>query len=591
MQTRRFFWKIYPGHLIIIFFTLLFFSAVFFSALDRFYRNRTTESLEALARFTAEQVRDRLNPADSEYLNTVAARLGAQSPARITLILPDGTVAGESDKSLEQMENHRGRAEVMTAIEEGKTGQAVRFSSSVRKNMLYVAVPVYRDSALAGVVRASVPLLKIENTVREMHRGLLWSAVAVLLLSAGLSLLISRRISCPLERIKQGAERFAAGDFSYRLKAAGSSEMDSLAFTMNEMAAELEERLQTLRKERNQREAVLASMVEGVLAVDTAGRIISLNRAAAQFFNITFPETAAGRGIEEVFRNSTLQRFVDHVLTGQEASECELMVENRQTSHLQVRGTALLGPQERRIGAVIVFNDVSRLRRLENLRRDFVANVSHELKTPITSIKGFAETLLDGALKNPEEAERFLKIIARHADRLNSIIEDLLMLSRLEQDGKEGMSLETADINGILQSAVDVCSPRVAAKKIAITVSCPAGLTASVNRPLIEQAMINLISNAIKYSADEKEVKVSAQAADGGVLLQVQDHGIGIETKHLDRLFERFYRVDKGRSRHEGGTGLGLSIVKHIAQAHGGTVSVQSRYGEGSVFSIFLPSV
>jgi len=223
MQTRRFFWKIYPGHLIIIFFTLLFFSAVFFSALDRFYRNRTTESLEALARFTAEQVRDRLNPADSEYLNTVAARLGAQSPARITLILPDGTVAGESDKSLEQMENHRGRAEVMTAIEEGKTGQAVRFSSSVRKNMLYVAVPVYRDSALAGVVRASVPLLKIENTVREMHRGLLWSAVAVLLLSAGLSLLISRRISCPLERIKQGAERFGHRRAHYQPEPGGGA--------------------------------------------------------------------------------------------------------------------------------------------------------------------------------------------------------------------------------------------------------------------------------------------------------------------------------------------------------------------------------
>jgi two-component system phosphate regulon sensor histidine kinase PhoR len=536
-------------------------------------------------------VRDRFDASNLDYLNDTAVKLGTKSPARVTLILPDGTVAGESAKSREQMENHRDRPEVKTVIEQGKTGQAVRFSNSVRKNMLYVAVPVYHDGAVAGVVRTAMPLLRIEETLSGIEHRLLWGGAAILLLAAILSFAVSRRISRPLEQIKRGAERFAAGDFSYRLHADGSSEIGSLAETMNQMAAQLEERLLSISKERNQREAVLASMVEGVLAVDTAGRIISLNRAAAQFFNILRPETAAGRGIEEVFRNSTLQRFVDHVLTGQEASECELLVENRQTSHLQVRGAALLGPQERRIGAVIVFNDVSRLRRLENLRRDFVANVSHELKTPITSIKGFAETLLDGALKNPEEAERFLKIIARHADRLNSIIEDLLMLSRLEQDGKEGMSLETADINGILQSAVDVCSPRVAAKKIAITVSCPAGLTASVNRPLIEQAMINLISNAIKYSADEKEVKVSAQAADGGVLLQVQDHGIGIETKHLDRLFERFYRVDKGRSRHEGGTGLGLSIVKHIAQAHGGTVSVQSRYGEGSVFSIFLPSV
>jgi two-component system phosphate regulon sensor histidine kinase PhoR len=591
MQTRRFFWKIYPGYLVVTFSTLLVCLAVCLSSLEKFYRRQVAENLTGLALFAAEQVQDRFAAADRDYLDTISAKLGSKSAVRITLILADGTVVGESDKSRDQMENHRDRPEVKTVIEQGKTGQAVRFSNSVRKNMLYVAVPVYHGGVVAGVVRTAMPLLRMEETLSGVEHHLLWGGAAILLLAAILSFAVSRRISRPLEQIKRGAERFAAGDFSYRLHADGSSEIGSLAETMNQMAAQLEERLLSISKERNQREAVLASMVEGVLAVDTAGRIISLNRAAAQFFNITFPETAAGRGIEEVFRNSTLQRFVDHVLTGQEASECELMVENRQTSHLQVRGTALLGPQERRIGAVIVFNDVSRLRRLENLRRDFVANVSHELKTPITSIKGFAETLLDGALKNPEEAERFLKIIARHADRLNSIIEDLLMLSRLEQDGKEGMSLETADINGILQSAVDVCSPRVAAKKIAITVSCPAGLTASVNRPLIEQAMINLISNAIKYSADEKEVKVSAQAADGGVLLQVQDHGIGIETKHLDRLFERFYRVDKGRSRHEGGTGLGLSIVKHIAQAHGGTVSVQSRYGEGSVFSIFLPSV
>ncbi len=593
MQTRRFFWKIYPGYLAVTFATLLVCLAVCLSSLEKFYRGQVAENLEALALFTAEQVQDRFNAAERDYLNSTSVKLGSKSAVRITLILADGTVVGESDKSRDQMENHRDRPEVKTVIEQGRPGQAIRFSNSVRKNMLYVAVPVYHDGAVIGVVRTAMPLLRMEETLSGVEHRLLWGGAAVLLLAAILSFVVSRRISRPLEQIKQGAERFASGDFSYRLYTAGSSEIGTLAETMNEMAAELEERLQSISKERNQREAVLASMVEGVLAVDTDGRIISLNRAAAQFFNIALPEKAAGRGIEEVFRNSTLQRFVDHVLTSpeQESSECELTVEVRQPCNLQVRGTALLGPQDRRIGAVIVFNDVSRLRRLENLRRDFVANVSHELKTPITSIKGFAETLLDGALKNPEEAGRFLNIIARHADRLNAIIEDLLMLSRLEQDGKEGISLETADINGILQSAIDVCNPRAAAKKITVAVDCPSGLKASVNRPLIEQAMINLISNAVKYSADGKEVRVSARPADGGVLLQVQDHGVGIEAKHLDRLFERFYRVDKGRSRQEGGTGLGLSIVKHIAQAHGGTVSVQSRYGEGSIFSIFLPSV
>ncbi|MFA6173206.1 MAG: ATP-binding protein [Kiritimatiellales bacterium] len=590
MQTRRIFWQIYPGHLIVTFFTLLVCFAVFTSALERFYRQQVADNLESLALFTAEQVRDRFDEKDLDYLNAVSAKLGSKSPARITLILPDGTVAGESAKSREQMENHRDRPEVKVAIEQGKTGQSSRFSNSIRKNMLYVAVPVYRDRTLIGVVRTAMPLLRMHEVLSGTERSLLWGGMVILLLAALLSLFVSRRISKPLERIKQGAERFAAGDFSYRLHSLGSVEVGALAETMNQMAAQLEERLQTVSKERNQREAVLSSMVEGVLAVDTGGHIISLNKAAAQFFNVFQPETAPGRSIEEVFRNVKLQRFVAEVLEGQETRECELVIQNNQACYLQARGTNLLGLQNSRIGAVVVFNDVSRLRRLENLRRDFVANVSHELKTPITSIKGFVETLLDGAIKDPVEAERFLKIVAKHADRLNAIIEDLLMLSRLEQDGKAGMEMRKAGLCGLMNSAVEVCARRAAEKHIIIRVECPEELTAIVNPPLIEQALINLIGNAVKYSADGKAVVVSAHAENGGAVLFVKDHGYGIEKEHLDRLFERFYRVDKGRSRQEGGTGLGLSIVKHIAQAHGGTVSVQSRYGEGSTFSIFLPA-
>jgi len=591
MRTRRIFWQIYPGHLVITLFTLIIAFVVFSSSLERFYRQQTAEHLDALAKFAAEQVRDRFDAADQDELAAVSSRLGAKSTVRITLILPDGTVIGESDKSREQMENHRDRPEVKTVLEQGHPGQSVRYSSSVRKNMIYVAVPVTRaDGTLAGVVRTAMPLMRMEESLSGIEHRLLWSTSAVLLLAALLSLFVSRRISQPLERIRQGAERFAAGDFSSRLRAAGSSEIGSLAETMNEMASQLEERLQTLSNERNQREAVLSSMVEGVLAVDTEGHIISLNKAAAQFFHVFQPETATGRSLEEVFRNVKLQKFVAEVLEGQETRECELIIQNNQTYYLQARGTNLLGLQARRIGAVVVFNDVSRLRRLENLRRDFVANVSHELKTPITSIKGFVETLLDGAMNNPAEAERFLKIVAKHADRLNSIIEDLLMLSRLEQGGKEGMEMQKAGLGGILNSAVDVCAQRAAAKNITVSVECPENLTATVNPPLIEQALINLIGNAVKYSADGKAVVVGARAEKDGIVLTVKDQGYGIEEKHLERLFERFYRVDKGRSRQEGGTGLGLSIVKHIAQAHGGTISVQSRYGEGSTFSVFLPA-
>jgi two-component system phosphate regulon sensor histidine kinase PhoR len=590
MHIRRIFWQIYPGLLLTTLLALGLFFIVFSSALDRFYQRAMTEHLESLSRFAAEQVADRFDPTEVAYLNTVTARLGSKSPARVTLILPDGTVVGESDKSREQMENHLNRPEIQAARRTGRPASSTRYSESVRKNMLYVALPLYRNGELTGFVRTAMPLMKMQETLHGIEKTLLISSAAVLVLVSAFSWILSGRISRPLERIRQGAERFAKGDFSQRLPVAGSAETGTLAETMNQMAAQLEERLQTVSKERNQREAVLSSMVEGVLAVDTTGHIISMNKAASKFFSVFQPETAPGRSLEEVFRNVKLQRFVAEVLEGQETRECELTVQNNEAYYLQARGTNLLGVQGLRIGAVVVFNDVSRLRRLENLRRDFVANVSHELKTPITAIKGFVETLLDGAVKDPVEADRFLKIVAKHADRLNSIIEDLLMLSRLEQGGKEAMEMQRIELSGILHSAVDVCEQRATEKKIKIRIECPETLAAVVNPPLIEQALINLIGNAVKYSADGKTITLCAAAEQGGINLSVKDQGYGIEEKHFERLFERFYRIDKGRSRQEGGTGLGLSIVKHIAQAHGGTVSVQSRYGQGSTFSIFLPT-
>ena len=589
MHAKRIFWQIYPSYLMI---TVLSLAAVFMLSsvsISRFYDRQTEEHLTVQALFAGEQVRDLFGSGQADDLSRISETLGAKSPARMTLILPDGTVAGDSDKAHAEMGNHRDRPEIRDALA-GRAGRAVRYSSTLKQNMMYVAVPVQINGRVVGVVRTSMPLTEMDQVIAEVRHRIVIGGLIILLAAGLFSLMVSRRISRPLERIRQGAERFARGDFSHRLLSIGSAEIGSLADTMNQMAAQLEERLQTLVKERNQREAVLSSMVEGVLAVDTTGHIISMNRAAAKFFNVFQPGTATGRSIEEVFRNVRLQHFVSDVLEGQETRECELTVQNNETFYLQARGTNLLGVQGARIGAVIVFNDVSRLRRLENLRRDFVANVSHELKTPITSIKGFVETLLDGAAHDPAETERFLKIVVKHADRLNAIIEDLLMLSRLEQEGKEGMDLHPVRLTRMMYSAAEVCALRAAEKNITIDVQCEKELTATLNPPLIEQALINLIGNAVKYSLDGKTVNVSARPEDGGVVLTVRDEGFGIEEKHLDRLFERFYRIDKGRSRQEGGTGLGLAIVKHIAQAHGGTVSVKSRFGEGSEFSIHLPS-
>ncbi len=587
MKTKRIFWKLYPSYLIL---TLLSLAAVFFlssSALRQFYERQTADCLGVQARFAGEQLRGLLG---SDQLAQTTDVLGAQTSARITVILPDGRVVGDSEKAAEEMGNHRSRPEIREALS-GRVGESVRFSNTLKKNMMYVAVPISHDSEVIGVVRTAIPLAEMEQMFGEIQSRIIWGGLAILLLSAVFSVVISRRISRPLERIKQGAERFAAGDFSHRLHPGGSAEIGSLAESMNSMATQLEERLNSVVQERNQREAVLSSMVEGVLAVDTEGRIISINKAAAHFFQGLEPSAAKGRSVEEVFRNVTLQKFISEVLAAQETCECELHLQNSQISDLQVRGTNLLGVQGKRIGAVIVFNDVSRLRRLENLRSDFVANVSHELKTPITSIKGFVETLLDGAMSEPEEADRFLKIVSKHADRLNSIIDDLLTLSRLEQGSLEELEVYPSSMEGLIRSAIEVCSRRAAKKNIEIWIECPSKLSANVNQPLVEQALINLIGNAVKYSAEKKTIIVHARAEADEIVLSVSDHGYGIESEHLDRLFERFYRVDKGRSRQEGGTGLGLAIVKHIAQVHGGRVEVQSTFGQGSVFSIFLPAV
>lgn len=562
---------------------------LFSGALKRFHLRETERQLQTHALLAAERFGEPMVSGHAkESLERLMQQMDEGNSLRITLIRPDGTVAADSNSPASTMDNHRNRPEVQQALA-GSIGHSIRYSDTLRTPMMYIAAPVELNGRRIGVARAAMPLTDLEQVVASVRIRLWAGGLSVLLLAILFSLLVSRHISRPLERIREGAERFACGDFSYRLGVAGSAEAGLLASTMNDMAAQLEERLQTLTNERNEREAVLSSMIEGVLAVDTDGRIISLNQAAARVFHVQNPEEQIGRAIEEVIRHAPLQRFVRDVLVAGQTRECEITVRNSETFFLQACGTRLQGLHNEQIGAVVVLNDITRLRRLENLRRDFVANVSHELKTPITSIKGFVETLLDGALDEPPEARRFLGIVAKHADRLNAIIEDLLVLSRLEQTGSDAMERSPCRIGGLLQSVVDICTQRAEEKKITLHIECPDNLSANVNPPLIEQALVNLVGNAIKYSTDGKTVTLHARQEAGKLILSVEDQGFGIERQHLDRLFERFYRVDKGRSRQEGGTGLGLSIVKHIAQAHGGEVSVQSRFGEGSRFTLTLP--
>ncbi|HRZ11260.1 MAG TPA: ATP-binding protein [Kiritimatiellia bacterium] len=399
-----------------------------------------------------------------------------------------------------------------------------------------------------------------------------------------------RRLARALAEARLAFERWAGGDLDARMVPRDGDPPGQLAAAFNGMAAHLAEQIRLLEQQRDQQEAVFVSMVEGVVALDNGGRILRLNEAAARLFDIP-PDKARNRLLQELVRNPALHQLVADAVARGEPAEDDITVFNGRERHLRVRASRLRDAQGEGIGALVVFHDVTRLRRLESVRRDFVANVSHELKTPITSIKGFIETLQDGALKSEEEARRFLGIMARQADRLNAIIEDLLQLSRIEEEAdQQVIRLEEQEVSPVLRSAVECCQYKADARQMAVELDGAPGLRARFNTPLLEQAVINLLDNAIKYSPSGSPVRVEAGREGADVVIRVRDRGPGIPPEHLPRLFERFYRVDKARSRQMGGTGLGLAIVKHIAQAHGGNVSVESIPGQGSVFSLRIPA-
>ena len=391
----------------------------------------------------------------------------------------------------------------------------------------------------------------------------------------------------------QAAADVAGGKSEGTLPTPDVAELATLASAIHILREQLVARGLTIGRQDTEQEAVLDSMIEGVLAIDARQRVLGINRAAADLFELDM-EADLGRSMQDVIRNPDLRRFALRAIDCREPVEDDIVLPGPRDRTIRVRGTALRDVSGDG-GAVIVLNDVTDLKRLENVRRDFVANVSHELKTPVASIKGFVETLLDGAADDPEDRQRFLDIIARQADRLEAIIEDLLALSRIEQtEGAGTLPVETASIAALLSEAANDCLPRATERLIRLEVECDADLEAAVNAPLVEQAMINLIDNAIKACEADDTIRVSARlaaddAGEAALEITVQDEGCGIEPAHLPRLFERFYRVDKGRSRTLGGTGLGLSIVKHIVQAHGGTVGVGSTPGVDTTFTLRMP--
>lgn len=408
----------------------------------------------------------------------------------------------------------------------------------------------------------------------------------------------------PLSELKRWAMRLSVGaapnppSFNAGASFNPGDDFREIATSIEALTVQMHRRDAVLERERAAQESVLARLIEGVIVLDATSHIAGMNRTAAALCDCTL-EFAIGQPVEAVLRHPAIQTLVHQPDTelnaapaAPDATPVEIQVANRT---LRIQATQLGESADGKIGILLVLNDVTRMQKLERVRRDFVANVSHELKTPITAVKGAIETLRDGALDDPEHARRFLDIALKQADRLNAIIEDLLVLSRLEQESEQSeLARETTPLTPILDDVIATCSERARAAGVPLVLSCDAALTARVNRALLEQAVVNLVDNAIKYSEPGCPIRVEADgvapAASAGVRIRVIDAGVGIAVEHLPRLFERFYRVDKARSRKLGGTGLGLAIVKHIVRAHGGSILAESEHGKGSTFTITLPN-
>ena len=588
MRTTRLFWRLYPTYLLITLVALLASTLYATHALRQFHIANVQSDLASRAHLIRDQLTRMVEAEDFGQIQQLCERLGPEASTRITVVLASGRVIGDSEEQPASMSNHADRPEIIEALA-GEPGDAIRFSHTLGQDMAYVAVPMTSRSGVLGAVRAAVPLPSIQEELAKIYVRIAFGALIVALLTTLVAMLVARHISRPLERIKEGAERFARGELTHRLAGGSTQEFAALAETMNQMAAELNQRINTAVGQRNEREAILASMVEGVLAVDADNRVLSMNRSAAGLFAVD-AEASLGRVLEETIRSPQLQRLVTDVLELQESVADEFTLYSGKERFLHVQGAVLRDAAGTLIGALVVLYDVTQIKRLENVRRDFVANVSHELKTPITSIKGYVETLLDGAMHSPQDAERFLRIVANQSDRLNSIIDDLLALSRVEQKAEASeIPLEESAIRPVLQAALEVSAAKAASCGVQLELECDEQVRARINAPLLEQAVTNLIDNACKHSPSGATVWVEGVHDRDEVVIRVRDQGCGIEEPHLARLFERFYRVDKSRSRKLGGTGLGLAIVKHISQAHHGQVNVLSAPDKGSTFWISLP--
>lgn len=554
--------------------------------LERQAEDRAYATALAEARLTARLVTEALEANQRDRLGGLVSEASADSRTRVSVVAADGQVLADSSlgaEALARLENHKDRPEIADALA-GREGRARRLSTSVGEAMLYAAAPVLSGGRVLAVARVARPIADIEAETRRLRRAVAAAVLAAAALVGAVGMLTSLRFSRSLSEVVRGAREFAHGNLAARIVVDRQDELGDLASHLNKMANELDARLSDTAEEKKRTETILQAMEEGLLAVDARGVVVLANESLVAGLGIPNP---VGRHYIEAIRHREIDEVVRKVLAFGQRETAEMDVAHFKRSFavtglpLSRRGGAILG-------AIVTFHDVTHARRVESIRRDFVANASHELRTPLTSIRGFVEALEDGALDEPNTAQRFLGRIRSQADRMAELIEDLLALSKLESEAQTA-HLERADVARVARSVVSSFAERAGMRRIDLSVRQGPDVAAVCDVERLRRILENLLDNAVKYTpgGGSVEVVVSAQPR-GAATIDVVDTGIGIPPEHASRVFERFYRVDKSRSRDLGGTGLGLAIVKHLAETMGATVSVTSESGKGSTFRVTL---
>lgn len=532
-------------------------------------------------------------------LQAMVRELGSRASARVTLITADGTVLADSavrDTDLSTVENHLSRPEIQQAAATGQ-GRDIRASHTTGERTMYQALVMTQPLGAQPIfVRVGLPMTLLDREISKLQQNLVLALGIAFLIAVSLSIWLARSITKPLSDIALAAQQLAAGHQTVPIHTTAQDEVGLLATTLNHMADQLHAKIAELSEDRAQLLAMLTSMVEGVMVLDYRGHILQVNPALERMFGVTRAETR-GRRSAEVFRHQELNDLVSATLSRRANQENEIVL-GPTGRCLHVEASVAGGERENEACAVLVFHDITELRRLEKIRKDFVANVSHELRTPLTSIKGYVEALLDGAKDNPETSTKFLDIILKQSDRLNLIIEDLLELSKIES-GRVSFKEDPLDIRGAIERTLSMIAPLADKKKHRLVTVIDDNLPALAgDEDRLVQVLTNLLDNAVKYTPEQGTITIAAHmvpestgSSSGGRILEVSvtDTGIGIPEQDRPRVFERFYRVDKARSRELGGTGLGLAIVKHIVEGHGGHVWVEGNYPQGSRFVVRLP--